>query len=1086
MGTVWRAEHSETGARVALKTVDVPSEWSLGGIRREIHALAHARHPGIVRITDQGLHEGMPWYAMELVEGTALYRYFDAPPGDEVTRVLANRGAPALARRRPRKTMVSMANSEPAMGGDQSRQPVRIGLAITLIRRLCSPLAYLHGEGIVHGDLKPENILVRPNGIPVIIDFGLSCWFAGKTGRDALDVEGAIGGTVAYIAPEQIQGGLLDARVDLYALGCILYELLTGMPPFLGKSESEILRAHLCAEPPPPSRRVAGIPTVLDELVLRLLAKRPRDRLGYADVLATALGNLGAAAAPIVRGAADTLPPAPRAYLYRPGLFGRSEELASFRVHLDRLDGGHGGLVLLGGESGIGKTRLAMEIAREALNRQLLVLGSEHGGGGGHALQAFRKPLRMIADRCRERGREETDRVLGRRGKVLAMFEPTLANLPGQDSFPAPAELPGAAARLRVLAFLAETLAAVAADSPALLVLDDLQDADELSLGFLAYASRSDYFSHTALLVLGTYRREETTAGLAGLLAMAGTVSIDLKRLGDKAVAGLVGEMLAMSSAPPRFAAFLAQESEGNPFFVAEYLRTAVDEKLIWRDERGAWQVARPGTGTAAEASYGTLLLPRALRNLVARRLASLPAMALALVEAAAVVGREAALLVLRHVADLADDDLMSAMEDLSRRQVLESGERGCARFVHGKIREVAYARIAQDRLADLHRRAAEAIEKVYAEARQEHLAELGRHWRVAGDKEKARACYLGAARRARDQWAMATAVPLYEAYLELAEGAATEESIEARRELGHSALLVLGRLEEARTVLQRALDDARKIGDGQRQGVLLRDVAHLYQLRGQPEMAQHILKMALTMHPQERDQRNEGMTLNSLGVCSTEQGRLDEARDLYERALAMHRGTRDWQSEAVVLGNLAVVRAHQGQMAAARELYEQALAIFRDAGDRTSNEGTVLGNLGMLYYYQGLKAAAHETLERSLAIARGLGDRDGEGYALVCLAMLHQHDGRMPVARELNEQALAIAREVGSRRCEGSSRRRMRRWSRRLPSTVRSESREARRAGWVTLPTGAAWRWVTSMPHTSTRRMRHPAYGSMAPGLSS
>src|SRR5262249_40550672 len=149
------------------------------------------------------------------------------------------------------------------------------------------PLAFLHGEGIVHRDLKPENILLRVESCephaaggelgsgaplithhssliaspwPVLVDFGLVSQFAGEVSREALEVGGQAVGTLAYRAPEQMSGSLLDARADLYALGCILYELLTGRPPFLGASAAELCRAHLQADPAPPSRFVEGLP----------------------------------------------------------------------------------------------------------------------------------------------------------------------------------------------------------------------------------------------------------------------------------------------------------------------------------------------------------------------------------------------------------------------------------------------------------------------------------------------------------------------------------------------------------------------------------------------------------------------------------------------------------------------------------------------------------------------------------------------------------------------------------------------------------------------------------------------------------
>src|SRR6185312_13837620 len=101
-----------------------------------------------------------------------------------------------------------------------------------ITRRLCEALAYIHGEGVVHRDLKPENVLVRADGQPMLVDFGLVVEHSGAAGREVLDVEAMLAGTAAFMAPEQIFGELVDARADVFALGCMLYESLAGRLPF--------------------------------------------------------------------------------------------------------------------------------------------------------------------------------------------------------------------------------------------------------------------------------------------------------------------------------------------------------------------------------------------------------------------------------------------------------------------------------------------------------------------------------------------------------------------------------------------------------------------------------------------------------------------------------------------------------------------------------------------------------------------------------------------------------------------------------------------------------------------------------------
>lgn len=203
MGVVYRARHSVTERPVAIKTVFAPASRWMESIRREIDALTRIRHPGIVRILDHGLHEGRPWYAMDLLEGESLrhfgariwspYRTPSAAPGpirpltvtEPVSRVMESAGKPERASPRPQ-------------AGDSPAAANSLPQVLGLMRRLCAALAFLHGEGIVSCDLKPENILLV--GLtPVLIDFGLSCRFPGATGRESLDGQRSLAGTLPYV-----------------------------------------------------------------------------------------------------------------------------------------------------------------------------------------------------------------------------------------------------------------------------------------------------------------------------------------------------------------------------------------------------------------------------------------------------------------------------------------------------------------------------------------------------------------------------------------------------------------------------------------------------------------------------------------------------------------------------------------------------------------------------------------------------------------------------------------------------------------------------------------------------------------------
>jgi predicted ATPase len=841
------------------------------------------------------------------------------------------------------------------------------------------------------------------------------------------------------MAPEQIRGELCDARADLYSLGCILYELCTGRPPFFGRP-MQVLRQHLSAAPAPPSGLVAGVPAELEALILRLLAKEPQQRVGHADDVAVALAGLGAEADP------EPSEPRPRPYLYRPRFVGRERPLGELVRRLGSAEEGSGALVLIGGESGSGKTRLLMELAGVAQGRGLHVLagecvprqvGTRESGSAraprgrsdrsplssaaGGPLEALRRPLQALADRCRELGRAETDRLLGPRGGLLALYEPALRSLPGKEAEPGPSPpdspLSAEEARLHLFRALAETLHRLAEPGSAavLLVLDDLHWADELTVGFLSFLAQSGQLLERRLLAVGAYRSEEA-ASLRELLERAEVVRLALGRLEERSVGSMVADMLGMLQPPERFVRFLTRHSEGNAFFVAEYLRTAIAREVLYRGRDGLWQVAEPGSEEATEEVFEALPLPGSVRSLVARRIEGLGADARRFAEAAAVIGREMDEELAATVARLSGLQRLEAVQELLAREVLEEAGPGRLRFVHDKVREVAYGELREAQRVQLHRGTAEAISALHGPEREEHLAEIGQHWERAGSADRARPLYLQAARGAASRHALAEGERLYRAYLSLVPKPGSD-SVAARHELG-GLLRLQGRPAEAVQELRQALEHSHALGDRRSEAQTLQKLGIACHEAGRLDEALAVYEQARAVACQLGDRRLEALNLHSLAVLHKHQDRIVEARGLYEQTLSIQREIGDRAKEMVTLSNLALLQAEQGQVQEARDRYEEALRVTREFGDRAC-EGNILINLGLLEMDQGRFEQAQALCEQALGVLRQIGHRPSEGSALLNLAVAVSNQGKMQEAQALYEESLAILRSTGNRRSE-------------------------------------------------------------------
>lgn len=750
MGAVYLARHVDGGPNVALKLALHGMSRYFGYMRREIHALSRLRHRGVVRILDSGAGRGAPWYAMELLDGAPLEEFFresdDAPHRGETgaataemaTAVLLLAPSGVTGRQRPRR--MRTVRSDLARG-------------LTLMYRLARILAYVHGRGIVHRDLKPANILVREGDHPVLVDFGVMSHFRAQADREVIEVSGMMLGTVHYASPEQARGELVDARSDLYTFGVMLYELLTGAPPFDGSTTSEVLRKHSLEQPVPPSAFVTGVPPLVEELTLTLLRKRPADRLGYAEDVAARLVEAG------VEPDAGLEAEETAAYLYRPEIVGRTSTIELLTPLIPRAWEKSGSFVVLGGESGIGKTSVAAAFAREATLRGISVITGECEPVGGGFLHPLRPLLRDVADVCRG-DRAVLDDVLGARLSVLREYEPSLAAL-AEDETP---RIPPEIAARRLNADLAETLAAHASATPLMLIIEDLQWADEGTMRFLASLDE-EFFNGVPLLIVGTYRADEVRPDLRLLLARQFVQKVLLGRLDGSSVAEIVRSMLAAPDAPDAFLDYLAGQSEGNPFFVAEYLRAAVDARLLLRRE-GRWNLARK------DAAYAALGLPDTLRDLIGGRLDRLTGLARRVAEAASVIGRDAGEALLSAVSGLSEAEITEALTELIEHHMFDAGgER--LRFSHDKLREGAYGRIEAEELSRLHARAAKVLEATFADqpTLEAHAAEIARHYDVGSEHTQAMRYYAQAAEVAVRTGACREAVELMNRALAIDSG---------------------------------------------------------------------------------------------------------------------------------------------------------------------------------------------------------------------------------------------------------------------------------------------------------------------------
>lgn len=574
--------------------------------------------------------------------------------------------------------------------------------------QLLRALAYLHRRGLAHGDLSPANVGVV-GGRVVVSPLGASPADDSTVARDLQAV-----GVMSY----QLFGGRLN--VDDPARSRAFDVATTDLEPPV----AAVLARLIASEPPrsgaPSSRGGARFETA-------------------TDVLAALSGALGR---PLPMDDAETR----ESFLQAGRLVGREAEVAKLREELEHAVQGHGSAWLVGGESGVGKSRLLDELRTLARARGALVLRGQEEREGASPYRLWQGALRWLA-LATDIGEHEAS--------VLLPVVPDLARLLGRDVAAAPqVDPPSAHARLVevVVALLQRQT------QPTVLLLEDVHWARSDSVKLLQAVA--PLASGLPLLVAGAFRDDERP-DLPGTLPSMHL--LELGRLPPHEIASVGGSMIGPAGQRPDVVAFLQRETEGNPFFLVEVVRALAEE---------AGSLDRIGTGALPDR-----VLAGGVRRVVQRRLRDLPAAARPSLRAAAVIGRRIDVTLLRALAPGAELDAL--LDRCVAAAVLERRE-GVLRFSHDKLREGILADVDEGERRALHADVARTIEQVHGDA-PAHRAALAHHWGAAGDRVKEAHYAALAGEQALESGARAEGMTLLDRALALRNAAGGEPVERAR-----------------------------------------------------------------------------------------------------------------------------------------------------------------------------------------------------------------------------------------------------------------------------------------------------------------
>lgn len=988
MGVVYRAYDRLTQEEVALKQVKIkPSSLMFGSaawgdsdlsraLAREFTVLAGLRHPHIISVLDYGFDDQhQPYYTMTLMH-------------QPQTLLKGTHGWP-LRRK------------------------------LELIMQILEALVYLHRHNILHRDLKPANVLVSPDGKARVVDFGLALPISEvQAGKGA--------GTSGYIAPELYGGEPSTPASDLWPVGVMLFELVTGVHPFDPKGQGVALVNSLYSTPALDiftdavrfGDEQAGISLVaLIHIVTKLLQRTPAQRYqNAADVLSDFADALDVQLT-------ETLD-AREGFLQAAAFVGRDAELQALNTALESAIVGHGAGWFIGGESGVGKSRLLDELSTMARVKGVLVLRGQANAERGTALHVWSELIPSLALHVSLTDSEAA---------ILKPIAPTLEDVLGR-TIPDATPLNAEATLRRASDALVDVLLRL--NRPTLILLEDLHWATQ---SLTPLHGLMGAITVQPMLVIGTYRDDERP-DLPDVLPK-GAHLLHLARLDEPATSALVRGMLGeQASENPALIDLLQRETEGNAFFLVETVRALAEE---------AGTLAKIGSVTLPEQ-----ILAGGVQEVVMRRLSHIPVFAQPLLQAAALMGRQLdfeALSALRQseaaTFDAANLSLERWLQIGADAAVLELRDQRW-RFSHDKLREAVLGAIPAETLQSYARTIALLFERIKpAKALEHELAgALAVHWGRAGDKNKERDYRKHAGlyehnngnfhlairhyQRALDLYpADEYSVPLVivralmgDAYAALSDYTSSYGILQPLVENPHvpeqihwmthhrlaQAYFMQGKVAEALPYIEKAQQDVFAYGQDIDITDVLRTAANIAMRRGEFEKSGHLFQQV-----RERATRQHiyADAMYGLTQIAIERHQLDEAERYAQEALTLYEGLSDRNAEAETCNLLGIINGRR-ENPAALTYFRRALAHMKRSGS-IGRVGRLQANIAIEIRKTGDFIGAIEMMYQAIETFEALDDPFSMAATLVNLGKTFELAGEDDDADPVVRRALTIALKI-------------------------------------------------------------------------
>jgi serine/threonine protein kinase/tetratricopeptide (TPR) repeat protein len=985
MGSVYKAHDTVLERDVAIKIMHphlLSDEQNSVRLMREARAAAKLVHPNVVTIYEIGEEQCGHYIVMEYIQGMPLSDFIYE---------------------------------------NKSIDPER---AVKLTIQILRALSLAHNEGILHRDIKSDNIFLTPHDEVKVLDFGIAKLLNNKS----LTAADEVLGTIEYMAPEQMLGEEIDQRCDVYAVGIVLYQLLTQRLPFTGESPVQILFNKLNEDPIPPSNFNSKVDNDLNLIALRAIAHEKEERwksaTDFADTLDSFLHKIvdkksGTIISHIdfdleVDEGKDDDPS-----ILRNVFVGRSKEFKQLVKSFNNTKSGNGLTHIIRGEAGVGKSSLAKKFTVYSEYQNAWVLyGLCLYQEGLDAYLPFVDAIRAFFSRANttlnDQDRIKLKGLIRKNVPILAEFTDrfTTTLIPQKDvsSTNNPED------RKDLLESFSKLISIMAEIRPVILILDDLQWADAASLKLFYYLSRN--VSNYPAMLIGITRSDrfdlqengKPTIWVETMRRMNREELyklIDLDSLTRENCDQLIDKSFGNSAFSDEFHHNIFNSTKGNPFFILESLKTLQAKgsiKLIddvWVDEKINFK----------------LEVPNRVEDIFIQRLNAIKDQEREILQVAAVIGQKFDPSLLSNILDIPKIKLLKSLEYITRDlEIIHSDEKHY-HFEHPLLGELLYNEIPAVLRKEYHLMIANQLVKIYGSDFGSLVGEVAQHFRRGGDHLKAITPLYQAAKRSFGISAYREASLFIEDLLDSLD----QSKISPPKDISLNDVFFklgicyeeMGNWEESIHAYIKLEETSLMEKNYSKHVNAIMRTGRIYDKLGNWRMAKETYERCLELAKKYKIKNVKSRIFNNMGIYFFHKGDFDSALEYFKTSIQSVDSKEGEFDEAHAYTNIGIIaNILRGPNGVALENFKKALEIYEQK-DSKLNQARVFQNIGMIYADRCDWDKSIESFQNCLSLTDGTDEKQLRALTYLNLGKTYARKKELLKAKSFTEKAVKMFKRM-------------------------------------------------------------------------